>query len=259
MRACAENGTDYLDLTGETEFIDTMYVRYHERAVASGARLIHACGFDSIPYDLGVQYTVAQLPPGVPLQVAGLVRAGGTLSGGTFSSALTAFSRGRQNLAAAQARRRVEPRPQDRTARAVTDRIRRIDGFWAVPLPTVDPQIVARSARALPSYGPDFRLPPLRRGSTAAGGGRRRRRCRSADGRGPGTAAAQRAVANRLRRATGRGRSGVPGHGSAARFIGPVAGGGSSPRCPAGIPGTARRRRCSASRRCASRSTTFLP
>ncbi len=156
VRACAEAGTDYLDLTGEPEFVNTMYLRYHERAVASGARLIHACGFDSIPYDLGVQYTVEQLPSGVPLRVAGLIRAGGTPSGGTFNSALTAFSRGRQNLEAARARRRVEPRPQDRTARAETDRIRRIDGFWAVPLPTIDPQIVARSARALPSYGPDF-------------------------------------------------------------------------------------------------------
>jgi short subunit dehydrogenase-like uncharacterized protein len=156
VRACAEAGTDYLDLTGEPEFVDTMYVRYHSRAVQSGARLIHACGFDSIPYDLGVQYTVEQLPSGVALRVSGLIRAGGKPSGGTFSSALTAFSRGRQNLDAARARRRVEPRPQDRTARAVTDRIRRIDGFWAVPLPTIDPQIVARSARALPSYGPDF-------------------------------------------------------------------------------------------------------
>src|SRR5262249_55188753 len=46
VAACAEAGTDYLDLTGEPEFIDTMYLRYHDRAVASGARLVHACGFD---------------------------------------------------------------------------------------------------------------------------------------------------------------------------------------------------------------------
>ncbi|HZO64715.1 MAG TPA: saccharopine dehydrogenase NADP-binding domain-containing protein [Kribbellaceae bacterium] len=156
VRACAEAGTDYADLTGEPEFVNTTYVRYHDRAVASGARLVHACGFESIPYDLGVQYTVEQLPDDVPLRIAGLVRAGGTLSGGTIHSALTAFSRGRQNLQAARDRRRAEPRPRDRSARAGTDRIRRLEGFWAVPLPTIDPQIVARSARALPSYGPDF-------------------------------------------------------------------------------------------------------
>ena len=77
VAACAEAGTDYLDLTGESEFVDRMYVRYHERAVQTGARIVHACGFDSIPYDLGVQYTVEQLPERVPIQVDGLLRGGG--------------------------------------------------------------------------------------------------------------------------------------------------------------------------------------
>ncbi|HEY3004440.1 MAG TPA: saccharopine dehydrogenase NADP-binding domain-containing protein [Kribbellaceae bacterium] len=179
VKACAEAGTDYLDLTGEPEFVDTMYVRYHAKAVETGARLVHACGFDSIPYDLGVQFTVEHLPRDVPIRVSGLIRAGGAPSGGTFASALTAFSRGKQNLAAARARRRAEPRPEGRSARAAGDRIRRIDGFWAVPLPTIDPQIVARSAAALPSYGPDFqythyaavrRLPVVAGGIAGVGG-----------------------------------------------------------------------------------------
>lgn len=103
VRACAAAGTDYLDLTGEPEFVDRMYVAHHAAAVASGARLVHACGFDSIPHDLGVQFTVGQLPEGAPLRVRGYVRAGGRFSGGTFASALTGFSRPRQNLAAARA------------------------------------------------------------------------------------------------------------------------------------------------------------
>ena len=53
VAACAEAGTDYTDLTGEPEFVDLMYVRHHARAVETGARLVHACGFDSIPHDLG--------------------------------------------------------------------------------------------------------------------------------------------------------------------------------------------------------------
>jgi saccharopine dehydrogenase (NAD+, L-glutamate forming) len=66
VAACAEAGTDYLDITGEPEFVDRMYVRHHEAAVASGARLVHACGFDSIPHDLGVLFTVEPLPGGEP-------------------------------------------------------------------------------------------------------------------------------------------------------------------------------------------------
>jgi short subunit dehydrogenase-like uncharacterized protein len=157
VAACAEAGTDYLDLTGEPEFVDRMYVAYHERAVETGARIIHCCGFDSIPYDLGVQYTVEQLPDRVPIQVEGLVRAGGKPSGGTFHTAITAFSRGKQNLDAHRARRRAQPRPEGRSAKAVTGRIHRSQGFWAVPLPTIDPQIVAHSASLLENYGPDFR------------------------------------------------------------------------------------------------------
>ena len=54
VAACAGAGTDYVDLTGEPEFVDRMWLGYHDRAVATGARLVHSCGFDSIPYDLGV-------------------------------------------------------------------------------------------------------------------------------------------------------------------------------------------------------------
>src|SRR6476660_5583795 len=85
VRACAEHGTDYTDLTGEPEFIDRMFVKYDARAQASGARIVHACGFDSIPHDLGARFTVGQLPEGVPLTVRGFVRAGGAPSGGTFA------------------------------------------------------------------------------------------------------------------------------------------------------------------------------
>jgi short subunit dehydrogenase-like uncharacterized protein len=159
VRACAELGTDYVDLTGEPEFIDLMYLRHHERAVASGARIVHACGFDSIPHDLGAYFTVLQLPPDVPIVVDGYVRASGRFSGGTFSSALTAFSRGRQTVRAGRERRAVEPLPDGRDVRAVAGRPRRDPelGGWVLPLPTVDPQVVRRSAVALARYGPSFR------------------------------------------------------------------------------------------------------
>ncbi|MYV91767.1 saccharopine dehydrogenase NADP-binding domain-containing protein, partial [Streptomyces sp. SID1034] len=94
VEACADAGTDYLDLTGEPEFVDTMYVRHDARARERGARLVHACGFDSVPHDLGVRFTVRQLPAGVPLRIDGFVRTNATFSGGTLASALTAIGRG---------------------------------------------------------------------------------------------------------------------------------------------------------------------
>ena len=158
VAACASAGTDYVDLTGEPEFVDSMYVRYHEKAVASGARIVHACGFDSVPHDLGARFTVLQLPEGVPLRVRGMLRAGGMPSGGTLHSAATAVSRARHMKRAAAARRRAEPRPVGRRVRATARSPHRdaVTGHWLVPLPTVDPQVVKRSAAALERYGPDF-------------------------------------------------------------------------------------------------------
>ncbi|CAM2872987.1 trans-acting enoyl reductase family protein [Prescottella defluvii] len=54
VRACAEAGTDYTDLSGETLFARDTIDLYHDVARASGARIVHSCGFDSIPSDLGV-------------------------------------------------------------------------------------------------------------------------------------------------------------------------------------------------------------
>src|SRR3954464_10429309 len=81
VAACAAAGTDYVDLTGEPEFVDRMYLRHHDEAVRSGARLVHACGFDSIPHDLGAWFTVQQLGSTAPITLRGVVRAGAMASG----------------------------------------------------------------------------------------------------------------------------------------------------------------------------------
>ncbi|MFD9307102.1 saccharopine dehydrogenase family protein [Streptomyces sp. NPDC060048] len=181
VAACAEAGTDYVDLTGEPEFVDRMYVEHDARARETGARIVHACGFDSIPADLGAYFTVGLLPAGVPLRVDGFLRSNALVSGGTLTTLLTAMGRGPQHLAAARARRLHEPRLPGRRVRGPVGapRFSRETGAWALPLPTLDPRIVARSAAALERYGPDFRYRhyaslrhlPVAVGATAAAGG----------------------------------------------------------------------------------------
>ena len=158
VAACAEAGTDYVDLTGESEFVDLMYLKYHERALETGARIVHACGFDSIPHDLGVYFTVQHLPAGLPTHVRGYLRVNATFSGGTYHSAINALSRGRETKDAHRRRRQAEPSLRDRRVRSVTGRPHRNAGLgvWALPLPTIDPEIIRRSATALDAYGPDF-------------------------------------------------------------------------------------------------------
>jgi short subunit dehydrogenase-like uncharacterized protein len=158
VAACAAAGTDYADLTGEPEFVDRMWVEHHAEAERTGARLVHCCGFDSIPHDLGAYFTVKQLPEGVPLTVNGYVRSNASFSGGTYHSAINGFGRARQTLAAAKERRNLEQRPQGRDVHSAPARVRHDAerGGWIVPLPTIDGAIVRRSAVALDRYGPNF-------------------------------------------------------------------------------------------------------
>jgi short subunit dehydrogenase-like uncharacterized protein len=92
VAACAEAGTAYCDLTGETPFMRRMIDRHHARAAQTGARIVHACGFDSIPSDLGVLMVHDELARrGDALAVAHfrLVRGSGGVSGGTVASMMT--------------------------------------------------------------------------------------------------------------------------------------------------------------------------
>jgi short subunit dehydrogenase-like uncharacterized protein len=162
VAACAAAGTGYLDLTGEPEFVDRMYLRYHTAALASGARLIHAAGFDSIPHDLGVLYTVDLMPEDVALEINGYVWARGLASGGTYHSAVGAMSRLRESARVARERNQVEQAARPDDGRQVHGSSRpphreAVAHGWVLAAPLIDPQIVLRSARALPEYGPDFR------------------------------------------------------------------------------------------------------
>jgi short subunit dehydrogenase-like uncharacterized protein len=92
VAACAAAGTDYVDLTGESNWIAAMMAAHEAAAKASGARLVFSCGFDSIPFDLGVWFTeeafkerYGRYAPRVRGRVR---RLKGGLSGGTLASGM---------------------------------------------------------------------------------------------------------------------------------------------------------------------------
>ncbi|NML06029.1 saccharopine dehydrogenase NADP-binding domain-containing protein [Sphingomonas sp. G-3-2-10] len=90
LAACVTAGTAYVDLCGEPNWMHDMIAKYQADAQASGARIVFSCGFDSIPFDLGVwaaqQAAIAKFGKPAP-RVKGRVRAmKGTFSGGTFAS-----------------------------------------------------------------------------------------------------------------------------------------------------------------------------
>lgn len=168
VRACAEAGTSYVDLTGETLFVRRSIEAAHARAQDTGARIVHSCGFDSVPSDLGVGLSAARaLADGEgPLREAVLhVRSlRGGVSGGTVDSL-------REQLREAAEDPEVKAVATDPYAlagesgpdrRRSTARPVRRDPWtkrWAAPfvLGGFNRQIVLRSnALAGWPYGPDF-------------------------------------------------------------------------------------------------------
>ena len=101
VKACAETGTDYCDITGETHWIKEMLVKYERLAQRTGARLVSCCAFDSIPSDLGVYFLqkesnrkYAGCLPNVKMRVASIR---GGVSGGTIASVIKFIDAFREN------------------------------------------------------------------------------------------------------------------------------------------------------------------
>jgi saccharopine dehydrogenase (NAD+, L-glutamate forming) len=141
---CVEAGTDYVDLTGEPTFWRGVIDHHHQQAIERGALIVPCCGFDSIPHDLGAWLTARQLAPARDIHVRGYVSARGSFSGGTWASALGILADARASELLP-----LGDRPRIHRAEEI--------GKWAIPLPTIDPLVVERSARFCPDFGPGFR------------------------------------------------------------------------------------------------------
>lgn len=168
VKACIEAGTHYVDLTGEPEFVESLIHHYDEQARKNQTKIVNCCGFDSIPHDLGALFTVNTLNAllgeqagSVPVTVEGFVTAHGTFSGGTWHSAITQMSRMKEyykrRKSWLQAR---ETKPSNRrSVKTLAPRILHSKAFdaYACSFPTIDPQVVCRSAQVDKKYGPEFR------------------------------------------------------------------------------------------------------
>jgi short subunit dehydrogenase-like uncharacterized protein len=102
VAACAATGTDYLDLCGEPVWMRQMIDAHEATAKSSGARIVFSCGFDSLPFELGVFFCqeTAKKVLGAPVgRVKGRVRQmKGTFSGGTAASIKATFAAAAKDL-----------------------------------------------------------------------------------------------------------------------------------------------------------------
>jgi len=170
VAACVAAGTDYCDLTGEVFWMGRTIDAHQDAAQASGARIVHTCGFDCIPADLGVYYVQREMQArhGVPatrvkLRVAGFR---GGASGGTAATGINMLDEQSRNPA-------VRRRNEDPYALNPEHRRSGLDGpdslrpawdadfeQWTGPfiMANVDTRVVRRSNALLDNvYGADFR------------------------------------------------------------------------------------------------------
>lgn len=168
VKACIESGTHYVDLAGEPEFVDGLIHDHQAQAAQNRVKIVNACGFDSVPHDLGALYTLQQLNQllgperagKVAVKIEGFIRAKGNFSGGTWHSAITQFSRLREYEKNRKAWRQkaISQAPERRRSRVLAPVIKFCKpwGAWAIPFPSIDPQVVKRTARSRDEYGPNF-------------------------------------------------------------------------------------------------------
>ena len=170
VKVCAESGTDYCDLTGEVQWIRRMLQAHEKSARKSGARIVHCCGFDSIPSDLGVYYLQQQAMKrfGQPCtQVKMRVKSmRGGFSGGTAASMMNFV----KEAAANPALRKEIANPYSICPEGYGSRQRQPNvkfaeydadfGAWVAPfvMSAINTRIVQRSnALSKQSYGANFR------------------------------------------------------------------------------------------------------
>ena len=167
VAACAKHGTDYCDLTGEVHWMREMITAYQEEARATGARIVHTCGFDSIPSDLGVYFLQKHMlsTHGVPArQIKYRPRAfSGGFSGGTIDSMIAMMEKAREDKSIRT--KLADPYVLNDTQRGL-DGPDRLSAYydedfdsWVGPfvMGSVNTRVVRRSAELLNGlYGRDF-------------------------------------------------------------------------------------------------------
>lgn len=165
--ACAKHGTHYCDLTGEVQFMRDSIDRYDAAAKSSGARIVHTCGFDSIPSDLGVLFVHQKL--GTLKRVTGVMTAfKGGFSGGTVASMLHM----QDEVKADPSRRKLlfdayalSPKRDEEPNRGKERDLMKVEqddftGMWLAPwfMEMVNARVVRRTNALLGyAYGRDFR------------------------------------------------------------------------------------------------------
>jgi short subunit dehydrogenase-like uncharacterized protein len=153
--ACVRAGTHYADITGETPWVRTLVDRHHERAQASGTRIVPGCGFDSVPSDIGAFFLARALQREFEVDCAGIkafYQMAGGVNGGTLATLMQVF--GDAKATAAMRDPDLLTPPQSRAPGAAAQRDPTVAAYdtdadgWIAPfvMGPINTRVVRRSA-----------------------------------------------------------------------------------------------------------------
>ncbi|KAL0969322.1 hypothetical protein UPYG_G00225560 [Umbra pygmaea] len=173
VKACVENGAHCLDISGEPQFLESMQLNYNTQAADKGVYIVGACGFDSIPADMGVLFTRDQFK-GTLTAVESFLTArtgpeGGSIHDGTWQSAIYGFAES-DKLRTLRKKFGHKPLPvlgskiKRRSALFFSNELQQ----YAVPFMGADASVVKRSQRFLHE---EYQAAPVQYGAYAGIGG----------------------------------------------------------------------------------------
>eukprot|EP00882_Tetradesmus_deserticola_P012957 GHRQ01013735.1.p1 GENE.GHRQ01013735.1~~GHRQ01013735.1.p1 ORF type:complete len:414 (+),score=232.18 GHRQ01013735.1:272-1513(+) len=168
VAAAVQQGTHYCDITGELVWVKRMIAAHHEAAAAKGVKVVHCCGYDSIPFDLGVlllaDHARQKLGRGLAQAYGLVLDARGGFSGGTIASGLhQAEAEASSEVAALMGDKYyLWPKEQARGSDKPPGLLPEWNAYaqrWMGPfvMEAINSRIVQRSSLLNGLYGPDFK------------------------------------------------------------------------------------------------------
>ena len=151
VASCIDNQAYYLDLTGEPHFVHKIKEKYAQKAYDNNVAIIHSCGFESIPPDIGVYSAINQLNE-LNADVNYFFESNGDISGGTWASFINSLSSSRP-IISAESKKRSKSKNKVRKKKIFFHKeFKR----WALSFPVIDKYIVQKTAKSFSQYGEEF-------------------------------------------------------------------------------------------------------
>ena len=158
IKACIDKGSHYLDLTGEPAFVKRIYEKYSDSAEANNIIIMHCCGFESIPPDLGAYLVAKKFKESNSdnLSVTYYLKTKGKISGGTWASFLNSITSNEpivgNNKKSSNYTQNLSYENKENRKLFYSHRFRK----WALSFPVIDKYIVMKSSKSFKEYGDDF-------------------------------------------------------------------------------------------------------